>query len=177
MKSNILSVLLSLIILTGCASSPGLKLPADTVFSVESLKVNLTQKLQVEGYPKQAEFTELLKQKLNASLKAKGLLADSGASNIMSVSLVVDYQRRFAGEDTPIPSKSVMSPVINYVLIVSDKGVEKKRIVKNGLKLTKGFAGNMVSVATLGLGKDAKDEIKDLETFTDFIAAELKDLK
>jgi hypothetical protein len=94
----------------------------------------------------------------------------------MSVSIEINYQRRFAGEDTPLPYKSVISLVIGYTLIVFENGVEKKRIAKSGLQKT-GFLSNLETAATFGLGNDAKDELKDIQLLADSIADELSALK
>jgi len=171
MKGKVFLVLFVSLFIIGCASVP--KLPADTKFSVTSLKVNLKQKLTVEGYPAQAEFSEIFKKSFIESLKEKNLLADSGAGNAMSVTLNIDYTRQFAGEDTPFPSKSVMAPKVNYTLVVTDKGVEKNRISNAGV-LNKGFLG---SLKTMGLANDPKSELSDIKKVTDSIANDLNAMK
>lgn len=95
MKRNIITACLLFVILAGCASVP--VVPADTKFTLENFKVNLTQKLQVEGYPVQPEFTQIMKENFLASLNAGNLLAEPGSPRVMSVSVDIDYQRIFTG--------------------------------------------------------------------------------
>ncbi len=123
-----------------------------------------------------SEFSAIMKEKINNSLNASGLFAEAGAVNVMSVVVDVDYQRRFAGEDTPIPSESVMAPVVGYTIVVKENGVEKNRVSKSNLVITKGFFGNLISVFTLGLGKDSKDEVVDIESFADHVVKQLRDM-
>lgn len=172
MKNKILAVYFLFVILAGCASVP--KLPADTKFALADFKVDLVQKLQIEGYPVQPEFSQIVKDKFTSSLKAKGLAGESGVNNAVSVSVDIKYKRQFSGEDTPFPSKSVMSPVFGYTLVVSENGVEKNRIVKSGLELKSGLLG---SLKILGLLRDAKDELSDIQKVTDLIAAEFVAIK
>ncbi len=176
MKKGILSMLLSMLILAGCASAPPI-LPADAKFTLDSFTVNLTQKFQVEGYPVQPEFTQIMKDKFIASLKARNLLAEPGVNNAMSVSLQINYRRVFAGEATPVPSKSAVTPEVSYTLVVSDHGMEKKQIAESGLRRNRGFFGNMKSIVTFGLGRTAKDELEDIEAFADYLANKLSTLK
>lgn len=178
MKIKVLSVLLFSLIFAGCSttqsSSP--KLPKNTKYLLGNLKVNLTQKLQVSGYPDNVELTKIVNEKIVESLKKSNLLGEAGAANTMSVSIDINYKRRFAGEDTPIPSKSVMAPLVGYTMVITENGVEKSRVTEE-LVVLKGAGGNMLSALTLGLGKDAKDEVKDIESFADFIAGKLKNLR
>ncbi|MBN2400764.1 MAG: hypothetical protein JXN64_00035 [Spirochaetes bacterium] len=175
MRRSISLIMFSLFILAGCASVP--KFPADTKFSVDNFKVNLKQKLQVEGYPAEAELTGILKEKINTTLKQKNLLTEHRAGNAMSVSIIIDYTRRFAGEDTPVPSKSVMAPEFGYTIVISENGVEKRRISEAKLEIKKGFLSNLATVATLGLGNDAKDELKDVQDVANYIAEKIEETK
>lgn len=174
MKKKFSVLLLISLFFIGCASAP--KLPSDTRFAVKSIKVNLKYKLQVEGYPAQSEFSEIVKKNMIESLKEVNLLADSGQSSTMSVTIDIDYTRQFAGEDTPIPSKSVIAPLLSYTVIVYNKDTEINRIVKSGT-LNRGMLNNLKNVATFGLGNDIKDELSDIKKITNSIAAELNGLK
>lgn len=177
---NRLSLIVVALLMFGCASTsvrPENKLSANAKFLEPSLKVNLMQKLTVEGYPDQSEFSKLLQQKTIEALKAKNLIAEKSSEGALLVEIVVDYQRRFAGEDTPIPSKSVMMPIVHYRIVVSGNGIEKRIIDKDGMTVNRGFGSNLATTFTLGLGKTAKDELKDLEMLANGIASEVEALK
>lgn len=174
MKQKFSALLLISLFFIGCASVP--KLPADTKFAVKSMKINLKYKLQVEGYPAQSEFSEIVKKNMMESLKEANLLADSGQSSTMSITIDIDYTRQFAGEDTPIPSKSVIAPLLKYTVVVYNKETETNRIVKSGT-INRGMLNNLKNVATFGLGNDIKDELSDIKKMTNSIAADLNSLK
>ncbi len=175
MKRNIITACLLFVILAGCASVP--VVPADTKFTLENFKVNLTQKLQVEGYPVQPEFTQIMKENFIASLKAGNLLAEPGSPRVMSVSVDIDYQRIFTGEGLSIKSKSAVAPFFGYTLVVTDGGIEKKRIIESRLTLDRGFFGNLKTFGTMGFGRTPKDELKDIKKITDYLAYKLDALK
>ncbi len=174
MKKNIFSVLFILLFIAGCASVQ--KLPEGTKFSIESFKVNLTQKYEVEGYPDQAEFSKIMEKEFMSSLKEKGLQADGSGKNTMNVSIVLDYKRQFAGEGISVSSKSVIAPELGYTIVVSQNGVETNRIAKSDLTISRGFLGNLKSVATMGLANDKENELKDMQTVASVLTDELKAL-
>lgn len=178
MKDLIVLTVFTLCLL-GCGSTPvkAPALPANAQFSIPVLTVNLTQIRAVEGYPDEEAFTQLLQKKTESAFKERGLLADVGTTNAFEVAIDVKYQRRFAGEATPFPTKSVMAPLVKYSVIVSKNGVEKHRIERYDMTVNKGFGANLVTTFTLGLGKSAKDEEQDLQILANSFAIELEKLK
>ena len=165
-------------LLSGCGSTPtqpvqDSPLPNIT-FSSVSVELSLSQKHTVDGYPNQDQLTTIIKDKsLSKINEAKLISAESNYSATISVK----YQRRFAGEDSPIPSKSVMAPIVSYTIVVFHKGVEKQRIERSNLTTNKGFASNLKTTFTLGLGKTAKDEEQDYEMLANTFKAELLGLR
>lgn len=115
-----------------------------------------------------------IKGKITNALKSNSMLAHSKLENPLSLEIVVNYQRRFSGEDTPIPSTSVAAPLINYEIIIYDGDIEKKRIKNTNVTVNKGFGANLKTTFTLGLGKTAKDEEVDLQRLANGIVSEIK---
>lgn len=167
----------SLLVLVGCGSTPVKPevsvASAPVKYSIEKIDVNLTQAIQVEGYPNKDEFTKILTDKTIEVFKKNNLLAAPTDSDSMTASISVDYRRNFAGDATPMPSKSVVAPTVDYVIIIFDHGVEKKRIVKSKQTTGKGFVGNLGTVFTMGLGNTAKDELIDIEKLANTFASDL----
>jgi hypothetical protein len=169
-------------LLTGCGSTPtkpasSFSLSAGTKFSEPKVTVNLTQKITADGYPDESQMTKIIRDKITAELKNNSLLADTNTVNPMSLEFIINYQRRFAGEDSPIHSKSVMAPLISHTIIISEGSVEKHRIEESGLTINKGFGANLKTTFTLGLGKTAKDEQDDLQTLAVGLVSDIKELK
>lgn len=181
MKNLVVSSLFAAIFLMGCGSTPtkpaSFSLPGDAQFSEPKVTVHLTQKIMVDGYSDEAQMTKIIQDKITAELKNNSLLADENAASPLSLEFIINYQRRFAGEDTPIHSKSVMAPLIGHTIIISEGGVEKHRIEKSGLTVNKGFGANLKTTFTLGLGKTAKDEEDDLQTLANGLVVDIKKLK
>ncbi len=176
MKKVILSARARMVTTSAPTATPPILTP-DAKLALGDFAVNLTQKRQVEGYPVQPEFTRIMKEKFIASLKARNLLAEPTADSVMTVSIQIDYRRIFTGEDTPIVSKSAISPEVRYTLVVSEHGIEKKRIAESRLRRDRGFLGNLKGMATLGFGRTPEDELKDIEVFADYLANKIESLK
>ncbi len=168
-------------LLMGCGSAPvkpvSFSLPGDAQFSEPNVIVHLTQKITADGYPNEAQMTKIIKDKITAELKSNSLLAGVNTESPLSVEFVINYQRRFAGEDSPIPSRSVMAPLIGHSIIISKDGIEKHRVEESGLTINKGFGANLKTTFTLGLGKTAKDEEDDLQTLAKELVMDIKKLK
>jgi hypothetical protein len=177
MNIKLVFALSSVLIFSSCGSTltkPSVSsIPAGTKYHIEKIDLKLTQSIKVDGYPDQLEFTKILTEKTINALKKNNVLADPAESGAMTAVINVNYQRHFAGEATPMPSKSVIAPTLDYTIILLDHGVEKNRIVKSGLTTGKGFAGNLGTVFTMGLGNTAKDELVDIEKLANAISSEL----
>lgn len=172
-------LVLCIVALAGCGSSP--KAPVSNIkpgskYFVSDVTVNLTHKLAIEGYPSGAELSEIFVDKITQGLKAGGVLGDQKDARIISLSITIDYHRHFAGEDTPFPSKSATRPTYGYAIRASQDGGVIDEIKKSGLTTNHGFLGNLKTVATMGLGNNAKDEEKDIDIVSKDIADALKKL-
>lgn len=181
MKKLVILSVFAATFLMGCGSTPtkpaSFSLPGDAQFSEPKVIVHLTQKITADGYPDEAQMTKIIQDKITAELKNNTLLADKNAANPLSLEFIINYQRRFAGEDTPMPSKSIMAPLIGHTIIISEGGIEKHRIEGSGLTVNKGFGANLKTTFTLGLGKTAKDEEDDLQTLANGLVTDIKKLK
>jgi len=180
MKKSILAVSLSLLFVAGCGSTPTKKasslLPQGIKFSNPLVTLHLTQKINVEGYPEEIQLQKLLQDEIAHSLSESGRLA-AGSESAWTVKVDIEYQRHFAGEDTPIPSKSVAPPMCNYKLHILESNVERYAANYNQVTVNRGLGSNLLTVATMGLGKTPKDEEHDIQTLARGIVEDIKSLK
>ena len=175
---HILRSIALFVLLSGCGSTPTQpvqdSLSPNLTFSSVEIDLSLLQKQVVDGYPNQEQLTTIIKNKSLSKFEETKLIS---AASSYSAKISVKYQRRFAGEDSPIPSKSVMAPILSYTIVVFDKDAEIKRIEKSDLTTNKGFASNLKTTFTLGLGKTAKDEEQDYEILANTLKTELLSLR
>lgn len=179
-KANAICILFSLVLLAGCSSSPKVAAPsvgADAQYAIKNFTFNLIQKREVEGYATQEELSLITHDLIVSELKAGGILADAADAQAVPLSITINYQRRFSGEDTPFPSKSVTNPIVGYTIIVLEDGAEKARISKAGLTANRGFLANLKTVATMDIGNDSKVEEADIQRVAKTIVAELQKLR
>ena len=166
--------------LIGCSSSPKIATPSvasDARYAINDVTFNLTQKRSVENYPTQEQLSAKVSDEIISALTEKDLLATGTEKDAVPISIAINYQRRFAGEDTPFPSNSVASPIVSYSIVLYENGVEKNRVTKSGLTTSKGFFGNLKTVATMGVGNDAKTEAADIQKLVNTIVVELQTLR
>ena len=179
MFNKVISVFILSLMFIGCSSAPKVTAPkvaADAKFLVKDFAFNLSQKRQVEDYPTQNELSQLVYEGIAEALENDDMMAAHEA-NAVPVSIVINYQRRFAGEETPFPSKSVTNPIVGYSIAILEDDEEIGRITKSGLTTNKGFLSNLKTAATMGTGNDAQTEMADVHRLTDAIVAELKKLR
>ncbi len=120
-------MLLFLTIMTGCAATQVLK-----TSKPEAAKVVLTNKFQLTNvsldlselidagtaYHTQEELQEMLRKALKKLLAEKNLITDDKRAN--SLVIHVNYERRFVGDKTPIPSNALAYPHYAYRIEVMD---------------------------------------------------------
>lgn len=165
----------------GCSSTPPATsaetLPATARFMAPEITVQLTQSVAAEHYPDQEQFTRLLLDRTINTLKSQSLLAGSTAQTAFSIAINVNYRRQFAGDGTPFPSSSVREPKVDYTIVVSQDGIEKGRVERSAVTTRKGFASNLITGLTMGLGKTAQDEEEDIQILANTLVSELRALQ
>ncbi|RUM62523.1 MAG: hypothetical protein DSZ03_06560 [Sulfurimonas sp.] len=139
-------LLLFLVIMTGCAATQTPK-----TAQPEAEKVVLSNKLQFHNltfklhelvdvdatYHTQAELQAMVQSKLQKLLEAKHLLTDDPRANTLVIK--VNYERRFVGDKTPIPSNALAYPSYGYRIDVMDGDTLLTSIVQD----TKNFRGGL----------------------------------
>lgn len=169
-------VLISLaFVLAACASSPKaprVSVPEGTKYYIQDFSFNLLQKRPAESYPDEASLSDLFHKQIVEGLVEAGAYSFA-PTDAVSVSIIIDYQRRFAGEDTPFPSKSVTSPIVSYSLAFSRDDEGLGSIVRAGLTTSRGFVGNLKTTATMGFGNDADKELEDINRVVNAVVGEL----
>jgi len=107
-------------------------------------------------------LAEMFSRKISQDLEERGMLAFGRQAESVELSIAIDYQRHFSGEDTPFPSNSVVRPIVGYTITASRDGSVLDVIKRSGLTTSHGFLGNLKTVATMGLGNDAASEEVDV---------------
>ncbi len=145
-----ISVLLIVTVMTGCsamyapkASEPEVaKVVLTHKFQFHNATVNLSELIDADGaYHTQNELQTMLNDKLRKLLEAKDLLTEDSRANTLEIH--VNYERRFVGDKTPIPSSALAYPAYAYTIDITDHGKrltgmkQEKKQFKGGLAMSK----------------------------------------
>ena len=143
-------VLLFLAIMTGCSATQEPKAAKPEVpkvmltnkFQLQTATLHLSELIDAEpSYHTEKELQELLNMQLKRLLENKKLLTEDKRANTLVIT--VNYERRFVGDKTPIPSSALAYPSYSYAIDVMDhdklltKATQKKKSFKGGLAMSK----------------------------------------
>ncbi len=149
MKTLILA-LLFVAVMTGCSAAYAPKSVKSDVpkvilthkFQLPDATLHLSELIDAEAsYHTEKELQELLNRQLKGLLKNKKLLTEDKRANTLLIT--VEYERRFVGDKTPIPSSALAYPSYAYTVTVMDKdkvltaATQKKKRFKGGLAMSK----------------------------------------
>lgn len=160
---------------TGCGSNgPAVpKIIATEKFQFSNAKLNLSQLVKTEiVYHTEKELEDILNNKLSKLLKTNGLLSDDNNMNKLVVQ--ANYLRRFAGDQTPIPSDSLAYPSYSYSIKIMDNKKLLGTINRNNLTFKGGFTMNLQVLA--GTFRDKKYELEFIDALANTIFEDIKNL-
>lgn len=185
--SGLLLSIMSIIFLGGCGSShgpfnyninPTPIVKGETKYVVKNVSVKLEQKYQVSGYPSEKELGVLFKEKLEAKLKSKNLLATENQDNNipMDIDLQISYKRVFMGEAFG-KTKAVARMIISFDLNIKNGDQLVASYSRNNITTNYGLIGNLGTIfKQISCSTKPKDEEKDINTFVNSFADEIEDL-
>lgn len=157
----------------GCGSTQP---SAPQVFVSKQLKINniefnLTEFHKSEiVYHTKNELETIFKNDFLKKLKEKDLITED--SNADKVDIVIEYQRRYVGDATPLNSDSLGYPNYAYKIIVKDnKDKELLKKDRKNLIYQGGFAMNMQVIA--GTLRDKKYELEFIEALSNTLVNEI----
>ncbi len=142
--------LLLIAIMTGCSAmqepkavkpdTP--KVTLSNKFQFQKATLHLSELIDMDAaYHTEKELQELLNRQLQRLLENKKLLTEDKRANTLVIK--VDYERRFVGDKTPIPSSALAYPSYAYSIDVMDHDkrltnvTQKKKSFKGGLAMSK----------------------------------------
>ncbi|WP_324172046.1 hypothetical protein [Sulfurimonas sp.] len=171
---SLLSIMIALSI-TGCGSnSPTIpKIKATEKFQFSNAKLNLSQLVKTEIiYHTQRELEDILNAKLSKLLDNDGLLSDNNNMNKLIVN--ANYERRFVGDATPIPTDSLAYPNYSYSIKIMNNKKLLGTINKDKLTFRGGFVMNLEIIA--GTLRDKKYELEFIDALANTIFKDIKNL-
>jgi len=178
MKKFSLNVILTILIISiaGCGSSntPSVpKVKTSKEFQFDKVKLKVTQLIQPDiTYHSSEELEQMLNKKLHSLLIENNLL--STQTNMNTLVINASYQRRFVGDETPIPSDSLAYPHYQYTIDIKDNTKSLTKIEKNDLTYQGGFSLNLQVMA--GTLRDKKYEIQFINALANTIYKDIENL-
>ncbi len=177
MKKLGLGLLLIAIIVgvTGCGKNTP-AIPEKKVtkkFRFSNAKLNLTQDIETNiVYHTQKELETILNDKLTKLLEDTKLLSKNTRMNTLVIN--VNYERRFVGDETSIPSDSLRYPRYSYSIEIMDSNKSINTINKNNLAFKGGLKMNLKVIA--GTLRDKKYELEFIDALANTIIEDIKNL-
>jgi hypothetical protein len=178
MKKFSLKVVLIILIIgiTGCGSSntPSVpKVKTSKEFQFDKVNLNVTQLVQPDiSYHSNEELEQMLNKKLHSLLEENNLLSTQTDMNTLVINAT--YERRFVGDETPIPSDSLAYPHYQYSINVKDHTKSLTKIEKSNLIYQGGFTLNLQVMA--GTLRDKKYEIQFINALANTIFKDIERL-
>lgn len=166
-------VVILAMLFVGCGSSQP---SAPEIFVSKQLKIDKIEFNLIEfhkseiAYHTRNELEVLFKNDLSKKLKEKNLITEDLNADL--VDIVIEYQRRYAGDATPLKSDSLAYPNYEYKVIVkNNKGKELLKKDRKNLVFKGGFAMNLQVIA--GTLRDKKYELEFIEALSNTVVAEI----
>ncbi|MCF6330614.1 MAG: hypothetical protein L3I99_03595 [Sulfurimonas sp.] len=142
-------------------------------FQFSNAKLNLTQAIETEiEYHTQKELEIILNGKLTKLLEDNKILSENTQMNTLVIN--VNYQRRFVGDETSMPSDSLRYPKYSYSIEIIDTNKSINTINKNNLAFKGGLKMNLKVIA--GTLRDKKYELEFIDALANTIVEDIKNL-
>jgi hypothetical protein len=140
---------------------------------IDKIEFNLTEYHKPEiVYHTKNELETLFKEGLFKKLNEKKLITED--KNADTVDIIIDYQRRYLGDATPLKSDSLGYPNYAYSIIVKNNGKDLLRKDRKNLIYQGGFVMNLQVIA--GSLRDKKYEVDFIDALSNAITNEIENL-
>ncbi|WP_281543692.1 hypothetical protein [Grimontia sp. SpTr1] len=173
LKSIYLS-LFSLVLIAGCSSSQ--KAPSvDTTekFQIKEISLKLIERVTPEiTYHTANEIENRVSSDIKGQLKKANLISSDPTMNTLKITMT--YHRRFAGDQTPFPSDSLIYPNFDYDIEIYDGNDLLTTISKRNLTYSGGFKMNLEVLG--GSLRSKEDEIVFFNALSNTIIDRIKSL-
>jgi len=140
-------VLLFLAIMTGCSATKAPEVAEPKVmlsnkFQFQNATLHLSELIDAEvSYHTEKGLQSILNRQLKRLLESKKMLTEDKRANTLVIT--VNYERRFVGDKTPLPSSALAYPSYAYRIDVMDQEtpllhtMQQKQSFKGGLAMSK----------------------------------------
>lgn len=165
-------VLMATLLLSGCGStSKGKEVTAQ--FHVDKINVQVTQFHEPDiEYHSQEELSKMIESLVRTKLADKGMLSD--APGMDTITINIDYTRRFVGDATPIPSDSLGYPEYKYNVQREGDNPSEPLIKRNNLVYKGSFTQNLKVIA--GALRDKSVENDFVEAIANTVVNDIEEL-
>jgi hypothetical protein len=143
-------------------------------FNIGNISLTVNQMVTPEiEYHTNEEIQELVAAGIKANLYQAGLITTDTTMN--SLEIVMTYDRRFVGDETPIPSDSLAYPFFSYDIKIKDGDTLLTTISKKNLIFNGGFAMNLKVMG--GLLREKSDETVFMDALSRTVVKSIKEFK
>lgn len=174
---KILLAVVAIITISGCGATgtPSVpKVKTTEKFQFEKVNLNVTQLVQPKiVYHTKEELSEMLNKKLTSLLKENNLLSTQKDMDKLVINAI--YERRFVGDETPMPSDSLAYPHYTYTIDVENNSKSLIKVKKENLTFSGGFSLNLQMMA--GTLRDKKYEVEFINALANAIFEDIKNLQ
>ncbi len=166
----------SLLLLSACAQTPTKTYPHSDIkikYAVRHFEADITQSVaKFKGnYLRRDELENLSKTRFINLLKENDLLAEDGDTNVVDLSIFVDYSRRFVGDETPFPMDKMVAPriALHEASYLGDVAIREN--ISWGLRLNRGFDGLLMespqleTETALAIGNSLMERLKKVHQY------------
>jgi hypothetical protein len=172
---KVLLAIVTVINISGCGeTTPSVpQVKTSTKFQFNEVNLKITQLIQPKiTYHTEEELKMMLTKKLHSLLKENNLLSTQKSMNTLVINAI--YERRFVGDETPLPSDSLAYPHYQYTINVKNNSKSLLKIKKDKLTYQGGFSLNLQVIA--GTLRDKKYEVQFINALANTIFEDIKQL-
>lgn len=170
---GLVAILASIFVGCGTAQPISPEVFVSNQLKIDKIEFNLTEYHKSEiVYHTKNELEILFKEGLYKKLNEKKLITED--KNADTVDIIIDYQRRYVGDATPLKSDSLGYPNYDYSIIVKNKEKNLLRKDRRNLIYKGGFAMNLQVIA--GSLRDKKYEVDFIDALSNAITNEIDNL-
>ena len=167
-------LLLGAMSITGCSVKAVPAFQTSKQFHLKPIHLKFSEHIKPDiKYHTAEEIEELLNMKINQNLQSENLLSSDPKMDDLTID--INYERRFVGDETSFPSDSLAGPKISFDITVT-QGQTRKGVLSqdDSTLLTGNFFKNFVLIFGIIRGKE--DEVDFIDTLAELISNKIETL-